>query len=128
MYTSPQSLLEAWLDGVNRADVAAVLELYNEKAILLPTFSDKSLATGQQLQRYFEYLFAKKCLRVSTLPASVIDQALSTDHHSLNGLYIWEWWQDGAVLYHKARFSFVIDLSLSAPILHHHSSQLPRML
>ena len=46
----------------------------------------------------------------------------------MNGNYLWDMVIDGETLSFEARFSYVLDLESPAPIMHHHSSQVPRVL
>ncbi|HEX2139907.1 MAG TPA: hypothetical protein VHG33_09365, partial [Woeseiaceae bacterium] len=48
--------------------------------------------------------------------------------YALSGIYRWRFAVEDEPLDFEARFSFVLDLARPAPILHHHSSQIPRML
>ena len=46
----------------------------------------------------------------------------------VNGIYDFQFLMDGTLLTFPSRFTFVIDLEKESPILHHHSSQVPRTL
>jgi len=50
------------------------------------------------------------------------------DIWTMSGIYNWRFIVDGELLNFEARFSYLVDLSKSSPIIHHHSSQIPRML
>ncbi|MGE9291937.1 MAG: DUF4440 domain-containing protein, partial [Puniceicoccales bacterium] len=46
----------------------------------------------------------------------------------LSGIYNWRFVVDEELLNFEARFTYVMDPASAHPILHHHSSQLPRTL
>lgn len=55
-------------------------------------------------------------------------QTISQDVYVMSGIYCWRFAVDGELLSFEARFSYVIDFSKPRPIIHHHSSQIPRTL
>lgn len=48
--------------------------------------------------------------------------------HTISGIYNWRFLVVGEALNFEARFDYLIDLKKTSPILHHHSSQIPRAL
>lgn len=125
---TPNDVIEQWMQGVNTADVELLLSLYADNAVLIPTFSNRILNTPEKLRDYFERLGAREGLSIV-----LHDKTLTTDHvHDqiviLSGLYNWRFTVDDELLNFEARFSYVLDMSQNSPIVHHHSSQIPRML
>lgn len=125
---TPNEVIEQWMQGVNTADVELLLSLYADNAVLIPTFSNRILNTPEKLRDYFERLGAREGLSIV-----LHDKTLTTDpvHDQiviLSGLYNWRFTVDGELLNFEARFSYVLDMSQKHPIVHHHSSQIPRML
>jgi len=59
---------------------------------------------------------------------TLIVQDFSPHLHSESGIYDWHFELEGEILDFEARFTFTIDLNLSSPIVHHHSSQVPQAI
>lgn len=125
---TPRDVLERWMQGVNQGQVGQLLELYDPQAVLIPTFSNRLLNTPDKLRDYFEKLGSREELSIALHEKTLLTQPLGGDMHALGGIYNWRFMVDGELLNFEARFSYLIDLARPAPILHHHSSQIPRML
>ena len=117
-----------WMKAVNDGNVESLLSLYDNEAVLIPTFSNRLLNTPEKLRDYFEKLGSREELSIALHEKTLIIQELKNQIYSLSGIYNWRFAVDGELLNFEARFSYLIDLSKSNPILHHHSSQIPRML
>ena len=129
MLKSPQDVLEQWMQAVNSGDIESLLALYDNQAVLIPTFSNRLLDTPEKLRDYFEKLGSREELSIALHEKTVIVQEIDKQNlYSLSGIYNWRFDIDGELFNFEARFSYVIDLSKPNPILHHHSSQIPRML
>lgn len=125
---TPQNILDQWMSAVNNGDVESLLALYDQQAVLIPTFSNRLLNTPEKLRGYFEKLGSREDLSVALHEKTVLIQEVQDQIYSISGIYNWRFEVDGELLNFEARFSFVIDLAKPNPILHHHSSQIPRML
>ena len=128
MMKTPQDVLKQWMQAVNNGDVESLLGLYDRQAVLIPTFSNRLLNTPDKLREYFEKLGSREELSIALHEKTLIVQELENEIFSLSGIYNWRFIVDGELLNFEARFSYVIDLSRPNPILHHHSSQIPRAL
>lgn len=128
MTKEPREILEQWMNAVNTADVESLLSLYDPQAVLIPTFSNRVLNTPEKLRDYFERLGSRPELSIALHEKTLIIQALQNQLFALGGIYNWRFAVDGEVLNFEARFSYVFDLSKANPIVHHHSSQIPRTL
>ncbi len=129
MMKAPQDVLEKWMQAVNSGDIESLLALYDSQAVLIPTFSNRLLNTPDKLRNYFEKLSSREDLSIALHERTLIVQDLNSQSvFSLSGIYNWRFDIDGELLNFEARFSYLIDLSKPSPILHHHSSQIPRML
>ncbi len=128
MIKNPKDILEQWMQAVNEGDVEKLLSLYDNQAVLIPTFSNRLLNTPEKLRNYFEKLGNREDLSIALHGKTLITQELGNQIFSLSGIYNWRFAVDGELLNFEARFSYLIDLSKPNPILHHHSSQIPRML
>ena len=125
---TPQDILEQWLQAVNNGDVESLLGLYDSQAVLIPTFSNRILNTPDKLRAYFVRLGSREELSVALHEKTVIVQELPSQIFALSGIYNWRFMVEGELLNFEARFSYGMDLSRPGPIVHHHSSQIPRML
>ena len=125
---NPEIVLKKWLQAVNRGEIESLLSLYNESAILIPTFSNRLLNSPDTLREYFERLGSRNGLSVTLREKTLVFQSMYNDIWTMSGIYNWRFIFDGELLDFEARFSYLVDLSKSSPIIHHHSSQIPRML
>lgn len=116
------------MEAVNGRDIEKILSFYDKSAILIPTFSNKILDQPAKIRGYFERLASNEELRVTLHENTVKAQKVTEDIYAMSGIYRWQMAVEGESLSFEARFSFVLDLSLPAPIIQHHSSQIPRML
>lgn len=128
MTRTPGDILRRWINCINEGDLNGALSLYNEKALLIPTFASRLLGRTEGIRDYFERLCAREELSIALHEKTVVTQPVAGPIHALSGIYCWRFAIDGEMLNFEARFSFVLDLSQPAPILHHHSSQIPRTL
>lgn len=121
-------VLNQWMQAVNDGDVKSLLNLYDSQAVLIPTFSNRLLKTPSELQAYFEKLGSREELSIALHEKTLIAQSLPNDISVLSGIYNWRFAVDGELLNFEARFCYVMNLSNPNPIIHHHSSQIPRTL
>ena len=124
----PEDVLKAWMQAVNQGDLASLLALYHETAVLIPTFSNRLLSQPDKIREYFERLCSREELSIALHEKTLSIQAVHHDIYALHGIYCWRFAVEGALLSFEARFSYMLDLTLPKPIIHHHSSQIPRML
>ena len=122
------AILRQWIDAVNRQDISALAALYDPAAVLIPTFSNRVLDTPEKIRDYFEKLGRREQLSIALHENTLMVQILPQELCILNGIYNWRFKVDGELLNFEARFSYLMDLSRPSPILHHHSSQIPRMV
>lgn len=128
MQKRPRDVLQEWMLFVNQGDIEPLLALYHEQAVLIPTFSNRLLSKPATIREYFERLGSREELSIALHEKTLIIQPIRDGIHSLCGIYCWRFAIDGELLSFEARFSYLLDLALPNPILHHHSSQIPRML
>ena len=124
----PDEILQIWLKAVNEGNLEKVLSLYNENAILIPTFSNKISNTSEKIRNYFNQLKSREGLQVNLHENTIKQQRIDENVYALCGIYNWKFFVEDELLIFEARFSFLINLALKSPILHHHSSQIPRTL
>lgn len=123
--TDPLELLRTWIAGVNARDAEKVLSLYNEDALLLPTFSDEIYRGVHNVQRYFEHVYTNDVVTVELVEETTTVQELGNGVAVLGGFYNWVLEKDGQVRKPAARYTYVVDMKNARPILHHHSSVVP---
>lgn len=124
----PQQLLKAWMDAVNNGDLEGLLALYDDSAVLIPTFSNRLLSKPDAIRDYFTKICGREELSIALHEKTLNVQQIGDDIHAMMGIYCWRFAVDDELLSFEARFSYMLDLSRPKPILHHHSSQIPRML
>ncbi|HLT92633.1 MAG TPA: nuclear transport factor 2 family protein [Woeseiaceae bacterium] len=124
----PNRFLERWAERVIDRDLDGLLALYDRSAVLIPTFSNRLLCGHERIREYFERLCSREDLRISLHERPRVATAIDGGLQALAGIYRWRFAVDGEPLAFEARFSFLLDLARPSPILHHHSSQIPRTL
>ncbi len=115
-----------WADCVNNSLIDDLISLYHEGAVLMPTFSPHVAKNKKTLESYFEQLSSKEGLKVDIHDESVNCFQIDADIFVINGIYDFKFKVDGALNTFPSRFTFVINLGKECPILHHHSSQIPK--
>lgn len=120
-----KTILETWMRALTERRLDDLESLYAADAVLLPTFAPRALGTPAARRAYFEQLAARPGLRVTVHDRTLRVQS-SGGVEILSGIYRFEFEIDEAPLTFEARFSFVVDGAAARPILHHHSSQIPR--
>jgi hypothetical protein len=128
MMKKPEDILKEWMQAINKGDIEGLLALYNEKAVLIPTFSNKLLSKPEKIREYFEKLCSREELSIALHEKTLTVQSIQNDLYALHGIYCWRFAVEGELFSFEARFSYILDLTLPSPIIHHHSSQIPRML
>lgn len=124
MFDSPQQVLEFWVNGINSRKLNEVVDLYDENAVLIPTFSNKCLDNLDAIRSYFEKLSRYQDLHVELHDETLCVQRLSPVLYSMSGNYFWRLKDAGEVSGVEARFTFTINIKHAKPIIHHHSSSL----
>lgn len=117
-----------WAGLINDGKVEETIALYTERASLMPTFSPHTIRDEAGLIDYFTQLASRPGLSVSLHEKTVDTIQVSDSVFSLSGVYSFKFEVDDTLLTFPSRFTFLIDLASEAPILHHHSSQIPRTL
>lgn len=125
---TPEKILNKWMEFVNKRDLEKVLYLYNKEAVLIPTFSNRMLNSPAKIRDYFEKLTSRSELSVTLHENTIRIQMISEIIYAVSGIYLWYLSVEDEPLSFEARFSFVFNLNSESPIIHHHSSQIPRML
>jgi hypothetical protein len=127
-FKNADEVLFQWVSRVCSGNPDDIAALYHESAILVPTFSPHTVMTTEGVRDYFGQLASREGLGVRLHNKALRKQSLSETVHTLSGIYSFEFEVDQVLLSFPSRFTFVMDISLTEPILHHHSSQVPRNL
>jgi len=117
-----------WAGLINNGELDKVVSLYDEHSVLMPTFSPHLVKDTEGLTGYFNQLASREALNVRLHENTIVCTKVDTKSYAINGIYSFEFMVDGTLLTFPSRFTFVVDLSKDSPILHHHSSQIPRTL
>lgn len=128
MKNTPEKILERWIEYVNKLEVDNVVGLYDGASTILPTFSPHSLSTPQHIREYFTQLSTRKNISVTIHNETLRKHEIGENKYVLVGIYSFIFMVDDVSLTFPSRFTFILDLSKEKPILHHHSSQIPRTL
>lgn len=121
----PVTLLRSWITAVNDRDAEKVLSLYDEDALLLPTFSAEIFRGVGQIKNYFKLVYKNDRVTVKTIDDTLVARDLGEGVTVLGGLYYWVLARQDTIRKQVARYTFCIDTKQDRPILHHHSSELP---
>jgi hypothetical protein len=125
MFTKPMDVIDAWVGCVNGGDVEGVMALYHEAATLLPTFSDEQRVGLDGIRGYFDKVGEHDGVVVGIHDETVDCREIGDGLYSIIGAYPWKFTDDGEVSDIEARFTFVVNMKESRPIMHHHSSLVP---
>ena len=117
-----------WADCVNNSLIDDLISLYHEGAVLMPTFSPRIAKNKKALESYFKQLSSREGMHVDPHNETINCMEIDLKIFVVNGAYDFKFNVDGTLLTFPSRFTFVLDLAKESPILHHHSSQIPRTL
>jgi hypothetical protein len=127
-FKNAEEVLFQWVSRVCSGNPDDIAALYHESAVLVPTFSPHTVITTEGVSNYFGQLATRDGLGVRLHNKALRKQSFSDTLFTLSGIYSFEFEVDQVLLSFPSRFSFFVDISLERPILHHHSSQVPRNL
>ena len=127
-FKNAEEVLFQWVSRVCSGNADDIAELYHESAVLVPTFSPHTVTAPEGVRNYFGQLASRDGLGVRLHSKALRKQSLSETVYALSGIYSFEFEVDQVLLSFPSRFTFIIDISFPKPILHHHSSQVPRNL
>ena len=128
MIREPHEMVERWMELVHKRELEKILTLYDQKAILIPTFSDSIQNTPEKIREYFKKLLGRNNLKLTLHPKTIRTQQLNETLFVVSGIYQWKFNVENELITYEARFTYVIDVTNTSPIIHHHSSQIPRMI
>ena len=116
----PFEILKNWQQHLNGANLSGIMKLYDEKCVLIPTFSSEILTDHKQIKEYFVKVIEVQEGKVEFQQNSISDQQIAENVYLLGGKYIFNLKGKEKI---PARFSFIVNLLSENPIMHHHSSR-----
>ncbi len=117
----PEDILTLWVDYFNKADVDNLADLYHSNSTLIPTFALDTLFNNNDIKAYMNNCLNNHDAVVEIDHDSIINQKLGDDIYLLSSQYTFSF-NEGYKKQYLSNFTFIIDLSVGKPILHHHSS------
>lgn len=122
METFGLELLERWNSALSTEDPEAVVRLYSEKAVLVPTVSNVIRTDRGEIIDYFKHFLQKN-------PKALINNISIEKFGDLiisSGIYTFYLQEEKSTEEVMARFTFVYkNIDGNWLIVHHHSSLLP---
>ena len=118
---NPKEILKSWDEYFNNANLPCILNLYDTRSILIPTFSSEILSDKRQIKEYFVNLVKEQKGSVGIQYNSIFEQKVSENINLLNGHYFFKLKRKRNI---HARFTFLINTLSVNPIKHHHSSRI----
>ena len=116
----PLEILNNWQQQLNEGNITGILKLYDLSCILIPTFSSEILTNHNQIKEYFIKVIEVQKGKVELQPNSISEQQVEENIYLISGKYFFHFLDKEKI---PARFSFLVNLSIDNPIMHHHSSQ-----
>jgi hypothetical protein len=127
LVSDPYALLFVtnWGAALENGRLVELLAMYDEDAVLVPTFSSEILKGHESLSVYFTSLMSYPNLEVGV--HEEINQNCHEGHRAISGHYTFSWGADPENRTSKdARFTFAIEEEGSTWTIHaHHSSVNP---
>ena len=120
---SPEIIIDHWAEHFNNGNLERLLDMYHIEATLLPTFSPNLLSTPKQIEDYF-FRTIEGQASVEIDDSQTIKRKLSENMYLMSGAYVFCLKKKSNTKY-LSWFTFLIDLSVDSPIMHHHSSRVP---
>ncbi len=118
---NPKEILKSWEEYFNNDNLPCILNLYDTRSILIPTFSSEILSDKRQIKEYFVNVIKEQKGSVEIQYNSIYEQKIGENIYLLNGNYIFKLKRKKNI---HARFTFLINPLSDNPIKHHHSSRI----
>ena len=118
---NPKEILKSWGKYFNNANLPCILNLYDTRSILIPTFSSEILSDKRQIKEYFVNVIKEQEVSVEIQYNSIYEQKVGENIYLLSGIYIFKFKKEKNI---NARYTFLINTLSDKPIKHHHSSRI----
>lgn len=100
--------LNDWSHNIETGDLDTLLAMYEDEAVLLPTFGSETLRGQTELREYFTTLLEHPNLTVH-VEDEQINQNVKDGHRVLSGDYEFSWGTDASSMTHvHARYTFAL--------------------
>ena len=119
----PLLIIDQWASFFNNGDLDGIMNLYHDNSTVLPTFLPNLLSTPEQIEDYFVRTIEGQA-SVEIDDSQTIKRKLSENMYLMTGAYVFCLKKKSNTKY-LSWFTFLIDLSVDSPIMHHHSSRVP---
>ena len=116
----PFEILINWQQQLNEGNLLGVLNLYNSRCVLIPTFSTEIFTDHEQIKEYFVKVIEVQKGKVEFQTNSISEWQLGEKIFLLSGKYSFYLKENEKI---PARFSFLVNPYTEKPIMHHHSSR-----
>ena len=87
---NPKEILKSWAEYFNNANLPCILNLYDTRSILIPTFSSEILSDKRQIKEYFVNVIKEQKGSVEIQYNSIYEQKIGENIYLLNGNYIFK--------------------------------------
>jgi hypothetical protein len=118
---NPKEILKSWGKYFNNANLPCILNLYDTRSILIPTFSSEILSDKRQIKEYFVNMIKEQKVSVDIQYNSIYEQKVGENIYLLSGIYIFKLKKEKNI---HARYTLLINTLSDNPIKHHHSSRI----
>ncbi|MBN1278441.1 MAG: DUF4440 domain-containing protein, partial [Chlorobiaceae bacterium] len=108
LFNNPEEVLFQWVSRVCCGQPSDIALLYDENAVLIPTFSPHTVSSPLAITRYFEQLATREGIGVRLHNKALRKQSMSDTIHTLSGIYSFEFEVDQVLLSFPSRFTFVV--------------------
>jgi MFS superfamily sulfate permease-like transporter len=112
-------IVQEWMQYINQHALDKITNLYDDKAVLLPTLSDQIRDSKEKIKDYFIHFFKQEDLAVK-MENCIVNQY--GDVRLNIGTYEFSWIENFEPQIVRARFTFAIR---NNKIIEHHSSLMP---
>ena len=121
---TPAEFVEKWMETICSNNVATIVSLYKEEAVLLGTLDGKLRKGHSEIKEYFDFFVKlQPCGKIT----SIVEEDFGHRRMAVaNGTYDFELFENGEKTITPARFTFVLERAGTKWKIHsHHSSQQP---
>ncbi|MDA8991051.1 hypothetical protein N9H45_05950 [Opitutales bacterium] len=123
--TTPFLQPNLWSQELNAGNLEKLLECYAEDAILFATFHAEPITIASGIRDYFVGFLARDGAGVKFNESTIKHHFISENAYISTGLYEFFYLENGEVIRHPARFSYIVEVDIMHKIMHHHSSIIP---
>ena len=94
----PFEILNNWQQHLNEANLSGIMKLYDEKCVLIPTFSSEILTDHIKIKEYFVEVIEIQKGKVKFQPNSFSEQKVGDNIYLLSGKYFFHFMEKRDIL------------------------------